>query len=83
MIYRPNNLKKPHPTALHCRARLSHCSQILGESCGNALICNIADLRDHLRQWALKNSNFKGKVDAAFAGSLELPLRCKVREKNS
>lgn len=38
------------------------------------LIYNIANLRDHLKRWAERHGKDAGKVDAAFAGSLELRI---------
>ncbi|MCK4791002.1 MAG: hypothetical protein KAV87_45135 [Desulfobacteraceae bacterium] len=38
------------------------------------LIHNIANLRDHLRKWAVQNGKDKEKVDRAFAQSLELKI---------
>jgi hypothetical protein len=37
-------------------------------------IGNIANLRDHLRRWAVQNGHDKGKVDRAFEGSFELQV---------
>jgi len=38
------------------------------------LISNIANLRDHLRKWAVKNGKGKEKVNEAFKQSLELRI---------
>ena len=38
------------------------------------LIHNIANLRDHLRKWAVQNEKDKEKVDEAFTQSLELKI---------
>ena len=38
------------------------------------LISNIANLRDHLRKWAVKNGKGKEKVDEAFNQSMELRI---------
>jgi hypothetical protein len=38
------------------------------------LIYNIANLRDHLKRWAQSKGEDAGKVDRAFAGSLELRI---------
>ena len=38
------------------------------------LISNIANLRDHLRKWAVKNGKDKEKVNEAFNQSLELQI---------
>lgn len=38
------------------------------------LIYNISNLRDHLKRWVENNGEDAGKVDAAFAGSLELRI---------
>src|SRR5262249_49232073 len=40
----------------------------------HTLIYNIANLRDHLNRWAESNGKDAGKVDAAFASSLELRI---------
>jgi len=40
----------------------------------HTLIHNIANLRDHLRKWAVRNGKDKVKVDEAFAQSFELKI---------